>query len=132
MIFFLAAMQNIDESIYDSVKIDGASTMRRIFSVTIPLCKNTFYVSAMLALIWGFRAFGQVWVTTQGGPNYATEVITSYAYTMGFFAGRAGFASSIAVILFFMAVVLSGVYLYLLRRQEREEPGIVKATVKEF
>ncbi len=120
MIFFLAAMQNIDQSIYEAAKMDGASTMRRTFSITVPLCKNVFSVSTMLALIWGFRVFAQVWATTQGGPMRASEVMTTQLYRLAFYERRVGYASTLAIFMFLLAVLLSLIYFLLLRSQSEQ------------
>jgi ABC-type sugar transport system permease subunit len=111
MIFFLAGMQSIDEEIYESAMIDGASKTRRVFSITIPLLKHVFSVVTMLQLIFSFKVFDQVWVMTKGGPAGATEVLGTHLYTDAFRLIRFGYASVIAFIMFVVAIIFSSVYI---------------------
>jgi raffinose/stachyose/melibiose transport system permease protein len=111
MIFFLAGMQNIDPELYESAEIDGASTMRRIFSITIPLLKHVFSIIFMLQLIFSFKVFDIVWITTQGGPAGATEVLGTHLYQDAFRKNAFGYASVISVIMFSVATILSIIYI---------------------
>ena len=111
MIFFLAGMQGIDPQIYESAKIDGASTMRRIFSITLPLLKNVFFIITILSLILGFKNFDLVYVLTTGGPAHATEVLATQIYQHAFDVYRFGYASVLAVILVVVALIFSVFYI---------------------
>lgn len=110
MIFFLAGMQAIDGELYESALIDGASRVRTVFSITIPLLKHVFTVVVMLQLIFSFKVFDQVWVMTQGGPAGATEVLGTHLYKDAFRLVRFGYGSVIASIMFVIALVFSLVY----------------------
>jgi ABC-type sugar transport system permease subunit len=111
MIFFLAGMQSIDEEIFESAMMDGASKTRTVFSITLPLLKNVFSVVTMLQLIFSFKVFDQVWVMTKGGPAGATEVLGTHLYTDAFRLIRFGYASVIAFIMFLVAIVFSSIYI---------------------
>jgi len=111
MIFFLAGMQGIDPQIYESAKIDGASTIRRIFSITLPLLKNVFFIITILSLILGFKNFDLVYVLTTGGPAHATEVLTTQVYQHAFDVLRFGYASVLAVILVVISLIFSLFYI---------------------
>jgi raffinose/stachyose/melibiose transport system permease protein len=113
MIFFLAGMQGIDPQIYESAKIDGASTMRRIFAITLPLLKNVFFIITILSLILGFKNFDLVYVLTTGGPAHATEVLATQIYQHAFDVHRFGYASVLAVILVAVALIFSVFYIKL-------------------
>lgn len=109
MIFFLAGMQNISESIYEAAMIDGASTIRRIMAITIPLLKHIFSTITVLLLIFNFRVFAVVFVLTGGGPSGQTEVlgVTVYKY---FKLLRYGNASVVAFFGVILAVILAFIY----------------------
>ena len=111
MIFLLAGMQSIDAELYESATIDGASRLRTVFSITIPLLRHVFSVIVMLQLIFSFKVFDQVWVMTQGGPSGATEVLGTHLYKDAFRLVRFGYGSVIASIMFFVAVVFSLIYI---------------------
>jgi ABC-type sugar transport system permease subunit len=111
MIFFLAGMQAIDGELYESALIDGASRIRTVFSITIPLLRHVFAVVVMLQLIFSFKVFDQVWVMTQGGPAGATEVLGTHLYKDAFRLIRFGYASVIASIMFVIALLLSLIYI---------------------
>ena len=110
MIFFLAGMQAIDGELYESALIDGASRVRTVFSITIPLLKHVFTVVVMLQLIFSFKVFDQVWVMTQDGPAGATEVLGTHLYKDAFRLVRFGYGSVIASIMFVIALVFSLIY----------------------
>lgn len=110
MIVFLAAMEMIDESIYESAEIDGASTIRRIVSITIPMMKNAFAIVALLLLISTFKAFDIIWIMTRGGPVGSTEVLGTHLYQTGIWANRYGYSSVIAIVIFLVALLLSLLY----------------------
>ncbi len=111
MIFFLAGMQNISEDIYEAAKIDGASTMRRIISVTIPLLKNVLSIVIVLQVIYSFKVFDIVYVMTMGGPSGYTEVLGTLLYKDSFRLQRFGYASTISVIVFLVSIAAGIIYI---------------------
>ena len=111
MLFFLAGMQNIDEELYEAAIIDGASTARRIFSITIPLLKNVFSILMILQLIFAFKVFDIIYVMTGGGPAGQTEVLGTLLYRSAFKLRDLGSASVIAVIMLVLALVFSIIYI---------------------
>lgn len=110
MIFFLAGMQSIDQEIYESAKLDGASTVRQIVSITIPLLKNVFSILVVMQLIFSFRVFEIVWIMTAGGPSGGTEVLGTLLYRYSFRFLKFGYASVLSLIAVTVAVALSFVY----------------------
>lgn len=110
MLFFLAGLQNIDPEIYEAARIDGASTIKRIIHVSIPLLKNVFSVIIVLQLIFSFKVFGIVWVMTQGGPANLTEVLGTHLYKVAFTGQSFGYGSVIAVLIFIVSMIYA--YLY--------------------
>ena len=68
MILFIAGMTNIPDALYDAAAVDGASPLRRFFSVTIPLLSPLIFFGTLLTLITSFQVFVQAYVLTGGGP----------------------------------------------------------------
>ncbi len=111
MIFFLAGMQNIDEGIYEAAIIDGASTGRRIISITLPLLKNVFSVIVILQIIYSFKVFDLVYVMTMGGPSGYTEVLGTLLYKNAFRLQKFGYASTISVVVFVFSIIIAIIYI---------------------
>jgi raffinose/stachyose/melibiose transport system permease protein len=111
MLWFLAGLQNIDESLYEAAKIDGASTIRRVISISIPLIRNVFAIVLVLQAIFTFRVFDIVWVMTEGGPAGTTEVLGTYLFKTAFLSQKFGYASAVAVIMFIYSLIFSLVYI---------------------
>ena len=110
MVIFLAAMQAIDEDIYEAAEIDGATIIRRIFAITIPILKNAFSIVALLLLISAFKVFDIIWIMTRGGPAGATEVLGTHLYQTGIWSNRYGYSSVIAVVILVVSLILSVFY----------------------
>ena len=98
MIIFLAAMSNIPEPIYDAVKIDGASTWQRTWLITLPMIKPLLILVITLQVIWSLKLYTWIWVMTEGGPGYSTEVVSVYMVYQAFYHWRIGYGSAIAVL----------------------------------
>ena len=110
MVIFLAAMQAIDEDIYEAAEIDGATTIRRIVAITIPILKNAFSIIALLLLISTFKVFDIIWIMTRGGPAGATEVLGTHLYQTGIWSNRYGYSSVIAIVILAVSLILSVFY----------------------
>ena len=105
MVIQLAAMRNIPTSLYEAAAIDGASKWRQFTNVTLPLIKPVLRVDAILIITGSLKYFALVFVMTGGGPNHASEVLSTYMYYIGFRVLRFGYASAIGNILLFLCVI---------------------------
>jgi len=108
IIIMLAGIQDIPASYYESAQIDGASNLRQIFSITIPLTTPTIYFNLVIGIISAFQLFNQPYILTQGGPVNATRTVAMVVFQNAFQFGRMGYASCVAWLLFLviMAVTL--------------------------
>jgi len=111
MILFLAGLSNIDENIYEAAKIDGASTIRRIFSIIIPMLRNVFTVIIMIQIIYSFKVFDIIYVMTRGGPGGSTEVLGTLIYKYAFKHSNFGNASVVSVVVFIVAIIFAVIYI---------------------
>lgn len=84
MVYFLAGLQQIDLSMYESAEIDGASQMKKLFKITIPLMGPVLKTILMLAIINAFQDMQSVMVLTEGGPFNSTNMIFLYIYQLYF------------------------------------------------
>lgn len=95
----ISALQNIDKSIIDASKIDGANIIQRIFWIDLRLIKDKIVLIMMLTFIWDFQAAQNFLILTQGGPGRATLVPGLYVYQTAFEYSRFGYSCAIGVII---------------------------------
>ena len=109
-----AAILNVPASLHEAAQIDGASTVGRFVRITIPQIWPTITFVIVTTTIGALQVFDQAYVMTRGGPNGRTETLVQYIYNRGFQIAPfdLGYASSIAVFLFFIIAVLT----FVLRR----------------
>ena len=84
MVFYLAGLQNIDYSIYEAARIDGASPIQQFIHLTIPLLKPTILLTAIMSTSGTLQLFDESVNLTAGGPGKATMTLTHYIYNISF------------------------------------------------
>ena len=109
MVFFLAGLQNIEYSVYEAAKIDGASGWRTFWSITVPLLRPTIVMTTIMSINGTLQLFDEAVNLTKGGPANATITMSHYIYNGSFGEGVAnfGYASAMSVIVFIMVAVLA-------------------------
>lgn len=118
MIMFLAGLQTIPESLYESAEVDGATGIQRFFKITVPMLSNTTFVVIILLVIEAFNMFESIFIMTSGGPLGSTSTIMYYIYEEGFRNYNMGYASAIAWIFFAVIMVIT-----LIQYRFRNEQG---------
>jgi multiple sugar transport system permease protein len=109
MLTYLAALKNVPVSLYEAARIDGASTLRQFFTVTVPMISPLIFFNLIMAIIGSFQIFAQVYVMTGGGPGTATLVYVLYLYRQAFVFHNMGYASAMAWVLFILILLLTGI-----------------------
>ncbi|MCL6606093.1 MAG: sugar ABC transporter permease [Paenibacillus sp.] len=108
MIFYLSALQNIDNSIYEAAKIDGASAARQFFGITIPLLKPIILFTSITSTIGTLQLFDEVMNITKGGPGNSTLTISQYIYNLSFkYSSDFGYAATVSYSIVIMIILLS-------------------------
>jgi len=107
MIIFLAAMQSLSKEVYEAAKVDGANFIQTFFRVTIPMLSSTIFFVSILATINSFKVFDQINILTEGGPGYSTNLLVYCIYHYAFKEQDFGYASSVAVLLFVIILIIS-------------------------
>jgi multiple sugar transport system permease protein len=107
MVMFLAGLQTIPPSLYESASIDGAHYPRKLISITIPMLSPTFFIVIIILIINSFKVFTMIYVMTGGGPGRATSVLVYYVYTQAFELSRYGYASAMSLVLFLFVLVIT-------------------------
>jgi ABC-type sugar transport system permease subunit len=117
MVLLLAGRQGIPQELYEAAAIDGASSVRSFFSVTLPLMKTALLILIVLTTITDFNIVVAMLVLTGGGPGTATESMSLRMYYEAFNNFRMGTASAIAMIIFAINLLLTLVYVRVLRTE---------------
>ena len=113
-LLLLAGLQNIDPSLYEAARIDGASAWRQFRHVTLLLLQPAILVALIFRTLDAFRVFDLVYALTGGGPGTATEPIALYTFNALFQTLRFGYGSALSVIVFLITFTLALVYIRLL------------------
>jgi multiple sugar transport system permease protein len=106
-IIFLANLQGIPKSLYESAEIDGAGPIRRILSITVPLMTPSILYNLVINMIFAFQIFTQSFIITQGGPVNSTLFYMLHLYREGFQFLKLGYASMLGVVLFVIILILT-------------------------
>jgi len=107
MIFYLSSLQNIDPSIYEAARIDGANKFKQFFYIILPLLKPIILFTTVMSTIGTLQLFDESFNITNGGPANATLSLSHYIYNVLFkFTPNFGYAATISfVIVFFVAIL---------------------------
>lgn len=118
MALLLAGLQGIPGELYEAAEIDGASRSSKFWHITLPLLRPALLAVLLLGLIYTFKVFDLIWVTTSGGPVNATHVISTLAYRTVFQQFSFGPGAAMLNLLFLVLFIISLFYLWNLRREE--------------
>lgn len=100
MIIYLAALQDIPNSLYEASSIDGASKWQQFRSITFPMLTPSHFFVFMMLTINSFKTFDLIFALTEGGPGTSTTLLSQYIYNQSFVSWNYGGASAAAIILF--------------------------------
>lgn len=109
MVFFLAGLQNIEYSVYEAAKIDGATSWQTFWGVTVPLLKPTIVMTAIMSINGTLQLFDESVNLTSGGPANGTITMSHYVYNNSFGQGVAnfGYSSAMSFLIFIMVAILA-------------------------
>lgn len=106
VILFIVAIQNIPGELYEAADIDGANAVKKFFYITVPEIKDTILINTIITVTGSIREYDEVFVTTNGGPGYATETLATYLYKAGFRNDQMGYASALAFFIFIVTFII--------------------------
>mgnify|MGYP003644856109 CR=1 FL=1 len=115
MVSLLAGLQGIPKDLYEAADIDGATGPQKLFFITIPQLMPIIVSISLLDFIWTMQVFPLIWLTTGGGPIYATEVLSTYTYKLAFSQYNLAQASASAVTILLISI---GLTLFYIRHQK--------------
>ena len=112
MVFYLAGLQNIDYSVYEAAKIDGATPFQTFTRITVPLLKPTILMTAIMSTNGTLQLFDESVNLTAGGPGTSTMTMSHYIYNQAFLGvPNFGYTSAMAFVILIMVAVLALVQL---------------------
>ncbi|MBB6733259.1 carbohydrate ABC transporter permease [Cohnella zeiphila] len=119
MIILLAGLQSISRTYYEAAEIDGAGAWQKFRAVTVPLLTPALVVTTVLNLLYGLKVFEAVYVLTNGGPGYATDVLYT-AIFKEFSMGRYGVGTALSSLLFLVMTIVGYFVVRLMAREEAD------------
>lgn len=121
MLLVLAGLVSVPKYLYEASQIDRASRLRRFWTITFPYVRSLLLLALLFRTIETFKLFDTVYIITEGGPGTATKVIVQYLYRVSFQDFRTGESSAIAYVILFIVIVLTNLYLFLVKQREQEQ-----------
>lgn len=112
----LAGLYYIPLDLYEAADIDGANSLQKFFSITLPLVKPVLLLVSALAAIWTFNNFGAIWLMTQGGPVDSSTTLIVNIYRNAFEYSNPGYACALSVLSAIFLIVLTSFYGFYGRR----------------
>ncbi|MGG6313189.1 carbohydrate ABC transporter permease [Paenibacillus macerans] len=120
MIIYLAGLQGIPQELNEAAGIDGANGWQQFRHITFPLLAGSVTVCMVLSMISALKIFDQIAVMTDGGPGFETETLTYLIYKVGFGELRQGFGTALAMVLFFIILIITVFQVKVLQKREVE------------
>jgi len=118
-VLYLAGLQDIPRELYEAASIDGTGPLKQIRYITIPMLGRITTLVVVLQIIASLKIFDQIYLMTAGGPNYATRPALEYIYDVSFTNFRIGYGAAVSMLFFVVILVVSFVWLAIVRRQEK-------------
>ena len=108
MVFYLAGLQNIEYSVYEAARIDGATPVQAFFKITVPLLKPTILLTTIMSVNGTLQLFDESFNLTNGGPGNQTMTMAHYIYNTCFVASpNFSYASALSLLILVIVAVLS-------------------------
>lgn len=105
-VLYYAAMSQIDESMIEAARLDGAGNIRILTRIIWPSVAGTTVALGTLSAIGALKTFDIPWLINQAGPDYATNFLGTYIYQMVIQVDRVGYAAALSIVLLVVAVIL--------------------------
>jgi raffinose/stachyose/melibiose transport system permease protein len=120
MILYLAGLQSIPSELEDAARVDGATPLRVLRDITLPLLSPTIRVSIFFAVLGSLQFFDLIWVMTKGGPTNGSNTMATYMYTFGFQRFQLGYGAAVTLVIFLICFGFSLAYQQFVMRRDLE------------
>jgi sorbitol/mannitol transport system permease protein len=121
MLILLAGLQSLPVELIEASQLDGANKIQQFFNVTIPHLVRYIEVVVLLGLMFILQVFGEIYVTTSGGPGYSSTNLSFFVYRIGFQSWNVGEATAVGVITVILTIVMMTLMIKVLRRTFKGE-----------
>ncbi|WP_433675365.1 carbohydrate ABC transporter permease [Microbacterium gorillae] len=118
MVMLLAGLQTVPKELHEAAEIDGAGTIRRFFSITVPQIRGIIGLVLLLEFIWNFQHFDIIYVLTGGGPAGSTQTFATAVYDTAFHGFDLGHAGALGLL---WMILLMGLVVVYVRFSEKGE-----------
>ena len=118
MLVYSAALSEVPKEIEESATVDGAGTLQRLWSVTLPMIRRSITTNLMLITLQTLSVFGLIWTMTRGGPSNKSQTLPLFAYQQAFQLSQLGYGTALALVLLAIGGAFSLVYLRALRLED--------------
>jgi raffinose/stachyose/melibiose transport system permease protein len=113
ILFYMASMSGISSDIYEASIIDGANLRQYFFRIMLPMLKFSIQTACTLSMIGSLKYFDLIYIITDGGPNFSSELMATYMFRQTFRFRQMGYGSATAGGLFLIVVVFSLLVLFI-------------------
>lgn len=115
----LAAMQGVSREIYEAAEIDGASLPRQFIFITLPFIMPTILATLLLRSLWLFNAADLIFIMTNGGPAYSSEILATFIFKNAYSGLNFGEAAATGIVMIIILVIFSLVFIKLTNFNKR-------------
>lgn len=105
MLVLLAGLQSVPDEVLEAAKVDGANAFMTFWQIVFPLLRRSYEVAILFGTIFIFQTFGEIYITTSGGPGVATNTLPYYTYVTAFASFQIGQAAALGVIGVIIAIL---------------------------
>lgn len=119
MLILSAGLRAVPAEVDEAAQLEGASYLRRLFRVTLPIIRPTILVNMLLITIGTIGDFTLIYAMTQGGPGTSTSILPVFMYIEAFTYNALGYGTAIALALMVIGFLISVVYIHQLRPELR-------------
>lgn len=113
VLILFAGLEALPDEPFEAAKMDGATAWQRFKWVTLPMLKPVIGIALLIRSMDAFKAFGKFFIMSNGGPGLSSEVLSLYAYKIGFSQFKIGYATAIAETM--LLIILVGSWIYVKR-----------------
>jgi ABC-type sugar transport system permease subunit len=116
LLFLTAGLLSINPTLYEAARIDGASKIRSLFHITLPLLKPFMIINLILITMWSVNLFDIQLIMTGGGPLFSSTTTSLYMYRQAFEFGLLSKGAAAGIILILINLTVAIIYVKFLRR----------------
>ena len=106
VVIYITGMYQVDNSLYEAADIEGATKWQKFRYITLPMIRPVFVFTLMIIIIWSVPTFDYIYILTQGGPAYSSEVLANHLYSQAFERFNVGYASAIGTLMFIYVIFI--------------------------